>query len=112
MVGFNVTCHKLGLWAGKASSEEGLPQEWVSSAGGSLDSRDMAEGRLFLPICFLGFPPSAGLFTLLLLLLLLPLFLCSRRMSSKFFTKPGALGDKTVQKGLVRAGTVHSPKST
>lgn len=47
MVGFNVTCHKLDLWAGKASSEEGSPQEWLASAGSSPDSKDMAEGRLF-----------------------------------------------------------------
>lgn len=42
MVGFSVTCHKLGLWVRKVSSAEGLPREWVASASRSPGHWDVA----------------------------------------------------------------------
>lgn len=71
MVGFNVTCHSLGLWAGKASSEEGPPQERVSSAGGSPESRAMAKEDYPSPFACLAFLLQLGCLLFLLLLLLL-----------------------------------------
>lgn len=70
MVGFNVTCHKLGLWAGKALAEEGPPRSvWhllvAAQIVGTWQKEDYS-----LAICLLGLPSSAGLFTLLLLLLM------------------------------------------
>lgn len=100
MVGFNVTCHNLGLWAGKASSKEGVPQEWVASAGSSPGRWDVAEGRLFLHQ-FLAWPPFFSWVVYPVAAASAILF--GRRMSSRFLTLARCFGRQDSLEGIHQA---------